>query len=160
MAYGQTGSGKSFSMQEDPDHIGIIPRAIVHIFEEKEAKEDRDTQFAIVISYVEIYNEEIRDLLADDHSTKLEIKGNKGEVHGLTLHQCETIGHCARLLRSGIASRATSATYMNEHSSRSHSVFTVYVTVQYRDDVGIQETTGKLNLVDLAGSERHGKTGA
>ena len=76
MAYGQTGSGKSFSMQEDPDHIGIIPRAIVHVFQEKEADEDRDTQYFIHVSYVEIYNEEIRDLLSETPERKLDIKNN------------------------------------------------------------------------------------
>ena len=80
MAYGQTGSGKSFTMQEDPEHIGIIPRAIVHVFEGKEADEDRDTQYFIHVSYVEIYNEEIRDLLSNTPERKLEIKGNL--VHG------------------------------------------------------------------------------
>ncbi len=86
MAYGQTGSGKSFSMQEDPDHIGIIPRAIVHIFEGKEADEDRDTQYSVHVSYVEIYNEEVRDLLSDTPSRKLEIKGNNGMVQGEVVH--------------------------------------------------------------------------
>jgi hypothetical protein len=76
MAYGQTGSGKSFTMQEDPDHIGLIPRAIVHVFEGKESDEDRDTEYHIHVSYVEIYNEEIRDLLSDTPEKKLEIKNN------------------------------------------------------------------------------------
>lgn len=75
LAYGQTGSGKSFTMQEDPDHIGIIPRAIVHVFEGKEADEDSDTVYDIRVSYIEIYNEEIRDLLSRDPTAKLEIKG-------------------------------------------------------------------------------------
>ena len=74
LAYGQTGSGKSFTMQEDPDHIGLIPRAIVHIFEGKEAEEDDDTLFDVRVSYIEIYNEEIRDLLGEDVTQKLEIK--------------------------------------------------------------------------------------
>ena len=88
MAYGQTGSGKSFSMQEDPNHIGIIPRAIVHIFEEIEDKvadhKDIDLRYNVELSYVEIYNEELRDLLSDKplSEQKLEIKGNFGEIHG------------------------------------------------------------------------------
>ena len=86
MAYGQTGSGKSFTMQEDPDHIGIIPRAIVHIFEGKEADEDRDTAYSVHVSYVEIYNEEIRDLLSDTPSRRLEIKGNNGAIQGKKLN--------------------------------------------------------------------------
>ena len=80
LAYGQTGSGKSFTMQEDPDHIGIIPRAIVHIFEGKQADEDENTQYAVKVSYVEIYNEEIRDLLSPNPGKKLDIVGNNGEV--------------------------------------------------------------------------------
>jgi hypothetical protein len=81
MAYGQTGSGKSFTMQEDPDNIGVIPRAIVHIFEGKERDEDRETIYTIHVSYVEIYNEEVRDLLSTDNR-KLEVKGNQGVVAG------------------------------------------------------------------------------
>ena len=85
MAYGQTGSGKSFSMQEDPNHIGIIPRAIVHMFEEIEDKTEEsrgDHRYEVELSYVEIYNEEIRDLLSDQPSRKLDIKGNCGEIQG------------------------------------------------------------------------------
>ena len=93
MAYGQTGSGKSFTMQEDPDHIGIIPRAIVHVFEGKESDEDDDTQYDVRVSYVELYNEEIRDLLSDDPNAKLEIKGDK--VAGLMVHAVKSIGDCA-----------------------------------------------------------------
>jgi len=84
MAYGQTGSGKSFTMQEDPDNIGIIPRAIVHVFEGKERDEDRATIYTIHVSYVEIYNEEVRDLLSSDNR-KLEVKGNQGTVAGNTI---------------------------------------------------------------------------
>lgn len=84
MAYGQTGSGKSFTMQEDPDHIGLIPRALVHIFEGKEAEEDTYNQYTVRVSYVEIYNEEIRDLLSYTTGRKLEIKGNNGMIQGAT----------------------------------------------------------------------------
>ena len=86
MAYGQTGSGKSFSMQEDPNHIGIIPRAIVHVFEEIEDKIEESRgglKYEVELSYVEIYNEEIRDLLSESPSRKLEIKGNCGEIQGI-----------------------------------------------------------------------------
>jgi len=157
-AYGQTGSGKSFTMQEDPDHIGIIPRSIVHIFEGKTAEEDEDTMYDVRVSYIEIYNEEIRDLLADDPTVKLEIKGDK--VAGLNVHPVDSISSCAHLLKVGIANRITSATTMNAHSSRSHAIFTVYLQVIYTDPLGKKHIRrAKLNLVDLAGSERHGKTG-
>ncbi|XP_023331718.1 kinesin-like protein KIF17 [Eurytemora carolleeae] len=158
LAYGQTGSGKSFTMQEDPDHIGIIPRAIVHIFEGKEADEDQDTTYDVRVSYLEIYNEEIRDILSEDPTQKLEIKGEK--VEGLTIHPVDSISSCAHYMRVGLANRVTSATTMNSHSSRSHAIFTVYMRVVYTDPLGHQHhRKAKLNLVDLAGSERHGKTG-
>jgi len=158
LAYGQTGSGKSFTMQEDPDHIGLIPRAIVHIFEGKEAEEDDDTLFDVRVSYIEIYNEEIRDLLGEDVTQKLEIKQDR--VEGLSVHMVNSIAQVAMLLKQGIANRITSATTMNAHSSRSHAIFTVYLQVIYNDPLGHQHIRkAKLNLVDLAGSERHGKTG-
>ena len=76
------------------------------------------------------------------------------------MHDVETVGHCAELLRRGIANRITSATTMNVHSSRSHAIFTVWLRVAYTDPSGQQHSRrAKLNLVDLAGSERHGKTG-
>merc|ERR1712012_702602 len=110
------------------------------------------------VSYIEIYNEEIRDLLADDPTVKMEIKGDK--VAGLNVHPVDSISSCAHLLKVGIANRITSATTMNAHSSRSHAIFTVYLQVIYTDPLGKKHIRrAKLNLVDLAGSERHGKTG-
>lgn len=161
MAYGQTGSGKSFTMQEDPVHIGIIPRAVVHIFDGKAAAEDANNKYSVQVSYVEIYNEEIRDLLSKTPGRKLEIKGNNAEVADLTKHQVKTVEHCADLLRQGLENRITSATTMNEHSSRSHAIFTVWVQAVSFDPASREEMVrkAKLNLVDLAGSERHGKTG-
>eukprot|EP00095_Tigriopus_kingsejongensis_P012568 snap_masked-scaffold257_size234952-processed-gene-1.13 protein:Tk12568 transcript:snap_masked-scaffold257_size234952-processed-gene-1.13-mRNA-1 annotation:"kinesin-like protein kif17" len=76
------------------------------------------------------------------------------------MHHVQTVGHCAELLRKGIANRVTSATTMNAHSSRSHAIFTVWLKIQAKEANGqMQQTKAKLNLVDLAGSERHGKTG-
>ena len=79
----------------------------------------------------------------------------------LTMHNVQTIGHCAHLLREGIKCRVTTATRMNAHSSRSHAIFTVWIKGIHTDPTTKQPTLkkGKLNLVDLAGSERHGKQG-
>ena len=186
LAYGQTGSGKSFTMQEDPDHIGIIPRAIVHIFEGKEAEEDDDTLFDVRASYIEIYNEEIRDLLGEDPTQKLEIKvSGCGRAGGVTLVAARPSGgtgcaqgdqHCPVCADAAPGHRQQD--HLRHHHERSllpfprrfHALPTgeasppgrssAVLQVVYTDPLGKQHLRkAKLNLVDLAGSERHGKTG-
>ncbi|EYB99322.1 hypothetical protein Y032_0123g1144 [Ancylostoma ceylanicum] len=160
-AYGQTGSGKTFSMQGVPNipaQRGIIPRAFEHIFLATATTENM--KFLIHCSYLEIYNEEVRDLLGADKNQKLEIKEHAERgvyVAGLSMHVCHDVKSCHELMDKGFNNRHVGATLMNKDSSRSHSIFTVYVE-------GMNESgsirTGKLNLVDLAGSERQSKTGA
>ncbi|VDL62341.1 unnamed protein product [Nippostrongylus brasiliensis] len=160
-AYGQTGSGKTFSMQGLPNvpaQRGIIPRAFEHIFLATATTENM--KFLIHCSYLEIYNEEVRDLLGTDKNQKLEIKEHSERgvyVAGLSMHVCHDVKSCHELMDKGFNNRHVGATLMNKDSSRSHSIFTVYVE-------GMMENgsirTGKLNLVDLAGSERQSKTGA
>jgi hypothetical protein len=160
-AYGQTGSGKTFSMQGDekvPAQRGVIPRTFEHIFESIATTEH--TKFLVHVSYLEIYNEEVRDLLGDDRQKKLEIKEHSERgvyVAGLSMHVCHNTKDCDRLMSLGFNNRHVGATLMNKDSSRSHSIFTIYVEA-------LSETgsirMGKLNLVDLAGSERQAKTGA
>ncbi|WKY05334.1 hypothetical protein Q1695_005943 [Nippostrongylus brasiliensis] len=160
-AYGQTGSGKTFSMQGLPNvpaQRGIIPRAFEHIFLATATTENM--KFLIHCSYLEIYNEEVRDLLGTDKNQKLEIKEHSERgvyVAGLSMHVCHDVRSCHELMDKGFNNRHVGATLMNKDSSRSHSIFTVYVE-------GMMENgsirTGKLNLVDLAGSERQSKTGA
>ncbi|GMR47574.1 hypothetical protein PMAYCL1PPCAC_17769 [Pristionchus mayeri] len=160
-AYGQTGAGKTFSMQglEDvPTQKGIIPRAFEHIFETTATTSDM--KFLVHASYLEIYNEEVRDLLGDSRNTKLEIKegGDRGVyVAGLSMHVCHNVSGCADLMKKGFNNRHVGATLMNKDSSRSHSIFTVYVEAMNAEG---SIRMGKLNLVDLAGSERQSKTGA
>ncbi|KAK5970418.1 Osmotic avoidance abnormal protein 3 [Trichostrongylus colubriformis] len=108
----------------------------------------------------QIYNEEVRDLLGADKNQKLEIKEHAERgvyVAGLSMHVCHDVKSCHELMDKGFNNRHVGATLMNKDSSRSHSIFTVYVE-------GMMENgsirTGKLNLVDLAGSERQSKTGA
>ncbi|KAE9553381.1 hypothetical protein FO519_003391 [Halicephalobus sp. NKZ332] len=160
-AYGQTGSGKTFSMQGDekvPAQRGIIPRTFEHIFESIATTER--TKFLVHASYLEIYNEEVRDLLGEDRKTKLEIKEHAERgvyVAGLSMHICHNVRDCEKLMDTGFNNRHVGATLMNKDSSRSHSIFTIYVEA-LSESGSIR--MGKLHLVDLAGSERQAKTGA
>ncbi|VDK86981.1 unnamed protein product [Onchocerca ochengi] len=159
-AYGQTGSGKTYSMQGDdnvPSQKGIIPRAFEHIFEATATTDN--AKFLVHASYLEIYNEEVHDLLSTNHNKKLEIKEHSERgvyVAGLSMHVCHDYKACQRLMKEGSENRHVGATLMNKDSSRSHSIFTVYVEVALNNG---SIRIGKLNLVDLAGSERQAKTG-
>ncbi|KAM6116664.1 kinesin-like protein KIF17 [Phoenicopterus ruber ruber] len=164
-AYGQTGSGKSFTMQGivDPStQKGIIPRAFEHIFESVQCAEN--AKFLLRASYLEIYNEDIRDLLGADTKQKLELKEHpeKGVyVKGLSLHTVHSVLQCERIMETGWRNRAVGYTLMNKDSSRSHSIFTVNMEIYTVDERGQDHLrAAKLNLVDLAGSERQSKTGA
>ncbi|PAA85906.1 hypothetical protein BOX15_Mlig016377g1 [Macrostomum lignano] len=164
-AYGQTGCGKSFSMQgitDPPSQRGIIPRAFDHIFETISVAQS--SKFLVHASYLEIYNEEIRDLLGKDVKARLDLKEHpeKGVyVSGLSMHKVTNVSECQVVMERGWKNRATGATLMNADSSRSHSIFTIYLECAEWDDQGEEHIrAGKLNLVDLAGSERQSKTGA
>ncbi|KAM9814306.1 kinesin-like protein KIF17 [Neosynchiropus ocellatus] len=164
-AYGQTGSGKSFTMQgtsESSAQRGIIPKAFEHIFESIQCAED--TKFLVRASYLEIYNEEIRDLLGNDAKQRLEVKEHpeKGVyVRDLSMHTVHSVGECERIIDQGWKNRAVGYTLMNKESSRSHSIFTIHLEICRTDPAGQDHLrAGKLNLVDLAGSERQSKTGA
>ncbi|XP_068097780.1 kinesin-like protein KIF17 [Hyperolius riggenbachi] len=164
-AYGQTGSGKSFSMQGVPDppsQRGIIPRAFEHIFESIQCAEN--TKFLVRASYLEIYNEEIRDLLGEDTKQKLELKEHPDRgvyVKALTLHTVHSVAECEKIMETGWKNRSVGYTLMNKDSSRSHSIFTINIEIFTTDENGEDHLrAGKLNLVDLAGSERQSKTGA
>ncbi|XP_049662989.1 kinesin-like protein KIF17 isoform X6 [Accipiter gentilis] len=164
-AYGQTGSGKSFTMQGvvDPSvQKGIIPRAFEHIFESVQCAEN--AKFLVRASYLEIYNEDIRDLLGADTKQKLELKEHpeKGVyVKGLSLHTVHSVVQCEQIMETGWRNRAVGYTLMNKDSSRSHSIFTVHMEIYTVDEQGQDHLrAAKLNLVDLAGSERQSKTGA
>ncbi|KAK6477446.1 kinesin-like protein KIF17 [Huso huso] len=164
-AYGQTGSGKSFTMQgitDSPAQRGVIPRAFEHIFESIQCAEN--TKFLVRASYLEIYNEEIRDLLGNDTKQKLELKEHPERgvyVKELSLHTVHSVVECERIMEQGWKNRSVGYTLMNKDSSRSHSIFTIHLEISTVDQSGEGHLrAGKLNLVDLAGSERQSKTGA
>ncbi|XP_054666511.1 kinesin-like protein KIF27 isoform X1 [Grus americana] len=179
-AYGQTGSGKTYTI--GGGHIasvaenekGIIPRAIQELFQH--ISENRNIDFHVKVSYIEVYKEELRDLLELETSVKeLHIredeKGNTVIV-GAKEFQVECADEVISLLESGNAARHTGTTQMNEHSSRSHAIFTISIcqkqsaesqrntdAAQDSSWKSIQMIASKFHFVDLAGSERVTKTG-
>jgi kinesin family member 3B len=161
-AYGQTGSGKTHTMEgrPDPSHLrGIIPNSFEHIF--GHVATSTDQQFLVRASYLEIYNEEIRDLLSKNPKNSLEIKENVDSgvyVKDLTMFVVKNVNEIDHVMQAGKKNRSVGATLMNQTSSRSHSIFTI--VIECADTTGDHIRVGKLNLVDLAGSERQSKTGA
>nr|KAF6314722.1 kinesin family member 27 [Myotis myotis] len=174
-AYGQTGSGKTYTI--GGGHVasvvegqkGIIPRAIQEIFQN--ISENPSTDFKIKVSYIEVYKEDLRDLLELETSVKdLHIredeKGNTVIV-GAKECQVESADEVMSLLEMGNAARRTSTTQMNEHSSRSHAIFTISICQAEKNTEAAkdgswssrQHIVSKFHFVDLAGSERVTKTG-
>ncbi|KAH7284695.1 hypothetical protein KP509_34G066800 [Ceratopteris richardii] len=169
LAYGQTASGKTYTMEGCdycPDLWGIIPNAFEHIFNHIRQSQSSDS-FLVRVSYLEIYNEEIHDLLSPDtNGRKLELKERPETgvyVKNLTSLSVNSFADINHLLMVGKRNRAVGATIMNQDSSRSHSIFTVTVETSSLAPQGngkMHVRVGKLNLVDLAGSERLAKSGA
>uniref|UniRef100_A0A673C1U9 Kinesin-like protein n=1 Tax=Sphaeramia orbicularis TaxID=375764 RepID=A0A673C1U9_9TELE len=165
-AYGQTGTGKTFTMEgvrAVPELRGIIPNSFAHIFGHI-AKAEGDTRFLVRVSYLEIYNEEVRDLLGKDQMQRLEVKERPDvgvyikDLSGYVVNNADDMD---RIMTLGHKNRSVGATNMNEHSSRSHAIFTITIECSEKGVDGNQHVRmGKLHLVDLAGSERQGKTGA
>ncbi|XP_018418717.1 PREDICTED: kinesin-like protein KIF3A [Nanorana parkeri] len=165
-AYGQTGTGKTFTMEgvrAVPELRGIIPNSFAHVFGHI-AKAEGDTRFLVRVSYLEIYNEEVRDLLSKDQTQRLEVKERPDvgvyikDLSGYVVNNADDMD---RIMTLGHKNRSVGATNMNEHSSRSHAIFTITIECSEKGaDGNIHVRMGKLHLVDLAGSERQTKTGA
>ncbi|XRA99031.1 kinesin-like protein [Pycnococcus provasolii] len=163
-AYGQTGTGKTHTMvgvNDNEELMGIIPRVFRSIF--KAIEEDPGTHnFLVRTSFLEIYNEDVRDLLGRNSTAKLDLKETPDTgvyVKDLTNFVVKSEKEMHSVLGVGNKNRTVGATLMNQDSSRSHSIFTITVECSDRADSG-KIRVGKLNLVDLAGSERQSKTGA
>ncbi|CAD8198613.1 unnamed protein product [Paramecium octaurelia] len=165
-AYGQTGCGKTFTMIGDPSSEtmkGIIPRTFDQIISIINNNSDSNKKFLLRCSYIEIYNEEIHDLLSKDVKQKYELKERQQGVYikDLNIAVVRTTQEMDRYMQLGTQNRSVGATAMNKESSRSHCIFTVYIECSVTDQKGNERiTAGKLNLVDLAGSERQSKTQA
>ncbi|KAJ8921643.1 hypothetical protein NQ315_010552 [Exocentrus adspersus] len=159
-AYGQTGTGKTYTMEgRAEEEMGIVPRA----FEQIWAHIDRTTgvEFLVSVRYLEIYMEEIRDLLRIKSTKSHELREINGQgviVTNLHSQTCQSVKDMLRAMRTGNNNRTTGMTNMNEHSSRSHAIFQIVIEMAAEHSKSIK--VGKLNLVDLAGSERQSKTGA
>jgi len=162
-AYGQTGTGKTFTISgvpKDPVLKGIMPRSFETIF--TMVQSDIERQHLVRVSYLEIYNEEIRDLMSKKPQ-KLELKDKDTGVYvkDLSTFVVKTPADMLKVFDEGTMQRHVGSTNMNEHSSRSHTVFTIIVESSMTDKEGETHVkVGKLNIVDLAGSERQAKTGA
>ncbi|CAE7232190.1 unnamed protein product [Rhizoctonia solani] len=187
-AYGQTGTGKTYTMQGDLSptltgnpsaDAGIVPRTLHKLFLHLE---NSTSDYSVKVSFVELYNEELRDLLASEFrepsanaqpmgiasgsgTTGLKIfddAAKKGTfIQGLEEAHVQDAQHAIEILRKGSERRQIAATKFNDHSSRSHSIFTLTVhTKETSSDGNDLIKTGKLNLVDLAGSENIGRSGA
>uniref|UniRef100_A0A8C5NFM6 Kinesin motor domain-containing protein n=1 Tax=Gouania willdenowi TaxID=441366 RepID=A0A8C5NFM6_GOUWI len=168
LAYGQTGSGKTFSMggtytsaQENDASVGVIPRVIKRIFEQREKQ--TNSEFCLAVSYLEIYNEDILDLLCSSKDkSALSIREDPKDgikIVGLTEKQVFSAQEMVGCLERGNSARTVGSTAMNSASSRSHAIFTVTVE-QRRGTDKVDSIVSKFHLVDLAGSERQKKTKA
>uniref|UniRef100_F6HE33 Kinesin motor domain-containing protein n=1 Tax=Vitis vinifera TaxID=29760 RepID=F6HE33_VITVI len=173
-AYGQTGSGKTYTMmgeiyemdRELNEDCGITPRIFEYLFTriraEEENRRDEKLKYSCKCSFLEIYNEQITDLL-EPSSTNLQLREDmkKGVyVENLTEYHVRTVGDIVKLLLQGAANRKMAATCMNSESSRSHSVFTCNIESHWGKDSMTHFRFARLNLVDLAGSERQKSSGA
>jgi kinesin family protein 1 len=165
-AYGQTGSGKSYSMMGYGAEYGIIPKICQDMFERiKEVQADNLSSCTVEVSYLEIYNERVRDLLNPSNKGNLRVREHPSTgpyVEDLAKLVVQSFPEIEHLMDEGNKARTVAATNMNETSSRSHAVFTLTLT-QKRHDAQTSmsgERVAKISLVDLAGSERAQSTGA
>eukprot|EP01038_Epipyxis_sp_PR26KG_P006997 gene6997-9562_t len=163
-AYGQTGTGKTHTMEGDidnEDEAGIVPRSVKEILEQLEGS---GTEFTIRVSFLELYNEELQDLLNTSGEKKLKLCEDvkKGVVcQNLEEITVLTKSDIFEILHRGIQQRQTAATLCNKNSSRSHTIFTMKIMIKENNVDGEEVVRhGQLNLVDLAGSECIGRSGA
>ncbi|XP_019426275.1 PREDICTED: kinesin-like protein KIN-14C isoform X1 [Lupinus angustifolius] len=176
-AYGQTGSGKTYTMMgrpDAPDLKGLIPRSLEQIFQISQSLKNQGWKYKMQASILEIYNETIRDLLANrssgidptrtengvpgkQYTIKHDANGNT-HVTDLTVVDVCSVNEISSLLQKAAQSRSVGRTQMNEQSSRSHFVFTLRICGTNENTE--QQVQGVLNLIDLAGSERLSRSGA
>ncbi|KAF8397922.1 hypothetical protein HHK36_016848 [Tetracentron sinense] len=182
-AYGQTGTGKTYTMEGEckrsksgpngrlPPEAGVIPRAIKQIFD---TLESQNAEYSVKVTFLELYNEEITDLLASEEISKVVLEDKQKKqlplmedgkggvlVRGLEEEIVTSAGEIFTLLERGSAKRRTAETLLNKQSSRSHSLFSITIHIKEATPEGEELIKcGKLNLVDLAGSENISRSGA
>uniref|UniRef100_A0A1I8MI85 Kinesin-like protein unc-104 n=1 Tax=Musca domestica TaxID=7370 RepID=A0A1I8MI85_MUSDO len=166
-AYGQTGAGKSYTMmgKQEEHQEGIIPMICKDLFRRIAATESDDLKYSVEVSYMEIYCERVRDLLNPKNKGNLRVREHPllgPYVEDLSKLAVTSYQDIHDLIDEGNKARTVAATNMNETSSRSHAVFTIFFTQQRHDamtDLNTEKVS-KISLVDLAGSERADSTGA
>ncbi|KAK7337255.1 hypothetical protein VNO77_17820 [Canavalia gladiata] len=182
-AYGQTGTGKTYTMEgeckrsksgpngELPPEAGVIPRAVKQIFD---TLEGQNAEYSVKVTFLELYNEEITDLLAPEEISKVSLEERQKKqlplmedgkggvlVRGLEEGIVTSANEIFTLLERGSAKRRTAETLLNKQSSRSHSLFSITIHIKEATPEGEELIKcGKLNLVDLAGSENISRSGA
>ncbi|KAG6580710.1 Kinesin-like protein KIN-5C, partial [Cucurbita argyrosperma subsp. sororia] len=182
-AYGQTGTGKTYTMEgeckrsksgpngELPPEAGVIPRTVEQIFD---TLEGQNAEYSVKVTFLELYNEEITDLLAPEEITKIALEEKQKKqlplmedgkggvlVRGLEEEIVTSASEIFNLLERGSAKRRTAETLLNKQSSRSHSLFSITIHIKEATPEGEELIKcGKLNLVDLAGSENISRSGA
>uniref|UniRef100_A0A8V1A923 Kinesin-like protein n=1 Tax=Gallus gallus TaxID=9031 RepID=A0A8V1A923_CHICK len=168
MCYGQTGAGKTYTMTgatAEYKHRGIIPRAVQQVF--KAITRSVDSFITVRISYLEIYNETLCDLLstmtssgASDVQMAIVDCPQGVYVKGLSIHSVSDEEDALNLLFEGETNRVIAEHTLNKNSSRSHCIFTIYIQSRFRVLSDVRCINSKINLIDLAGSERLSKTGS
>ncbi|KAF8403314.1 hypothetical protein HHK36_011416 [Tetracentron sinense] len=182
-AYGQTGTGKTYTMEGEckrsksgpngqlPPEAGVIPRAVKQIFD---TLEGQNAEYSVKVTFLELYNEEITDLLAPEELSKVSMEEKQKKqlplmedgkggvlVRGLEEEIVTSANEIFTLLERGSAKRRTAETLLNKQSSRSHSLFSITIHIKEATPEGEELIKcGKLNLVDLAGSENISRSGA
>ncbi|KAK3226888.1 hypothetical protein Dsin_006750 [Dipteronia sinensis] len=182
-AYGQTGTGKTYTMEgeckkaksgpngELPLEAGVIPRAVKQIFD---TLESQNAEYSVKVTFLELYNEEITDLLAPEEISRVSLEEKQKKqlplmedgkggvlVRGLEEEIVTSASEIFTLLERGSAKRRTAETFLNKQSSRSHSLFSITIHIKEATPEGEELIKcGKLNLVDLAGSENISRSGA
>ncbi|CAK9813940.1 Kinesin-like protein KIF16B [Anthophora quadrimaculata] len=165
-AYGQTGSGKTFTMMGTPEAQGLIPRICKTLFARMAAGKESGASYRTEVSFLEIHNERVRDLLRLDqsqsHSLRVREHPKRGPyVQDLSSHLVYDYSDIQECMVRGNTHRTTASTNMNDVSSRSHAIFTItFVQAGLSEGNMPSETVSKVHLVDLAGSERANATGA
>ncbi|XP_050098296.1 kinesin-like protein unc-104 isoform X6 [Anopheles aquasalis] len=166
-AYGQTGAGKSYTMmgKQEENQEGVIPMICKDLFRRIQETESDDLKYSVEVSYMEIYCERVRDLLNPKNKGNLKVREHPllgPYVEDLSKLAVTSYQDIHDLIDEGNKARTVAATNMNETSSRSHAVFTIFFTQKRQDRMTSLETekVSKISLVDLAGSERADSTGA
>ncbi|KAJ3127283.1 Kinesin- protein 12 [Nowakowskiella sp. JEL0407] len=171
--YGQTGSGKTFTItgpENEPmttNKLGLVPRSLKFLFDcignriklstISTEKLKTGTIYTVRAVYMEIYNENVLDLLSSQNSSlSIRWTAEKGfYVENLLVLECENLDDCLVVLEEGLKNRTTRSHNLNDYSSRSHSILTIYIDGEYVDEYGCKTAThGKISFVDLAGSEK------